>query len=103
METSWKHHKLDTSSSASFRSKNGRTMILFSRRHALAPQYWLRQVLPLLATVTASLSAPAFAADLAAPPPAFTCTGFDPGANGGADLPPGNPSYEAIGLPSVMS
>jgi outer membrane immunogenic protein len=101
METPWKHNKLDTSSSASSRSKKSRTMILFSRWRALAPQYWLRQVLPLLATVTASLSAPAFAADLAAPPSPFTWTGLYVGANGGAWFAPANPSYEAIGFPSA--
>jgi high affinity Mn2+ porin len=57
-------------------------------------------VLPLLAAVTASVSGSAFAADLAAPPPAFTWTGFYLGANAGGDLSPGNPAFQSQGFGS---
>jgi hypothetical protein len=53
------------------------------------------------AAVTASLPAPAFAADLTAAPPAFTWTGFCIGANAGAWFAPANPSYEATDIPSA--
>jgi high affinity Mn2+ porin len=75
-------------------------MILFSRRRALALQYWLRRVPPFLVAAAASLAAPAFAADLAAPPPAFTWTGFYLGANVGGVLSPGNPAFQSQGFGS---
>jgi len=59
-----------------------------------------RLVLPLLAAVTASISGSAFAADLAAPPPAFTWTGFYLGANAGGALSPGNPAFQSQGFGS---
>jgi opacity protein-like surface antigen len=66
---------------------------------------WLRQASPFLVAVAASLSAPAFAADLApgssASLPAFTWTGLYIGANAGAWFAPTNPSYEAIGFRST--
>jgi hypothetical protein len=69
----------------------------------------LWQASPFLVTVAASLSSPAFAADLApgtgpassASLSAFTRTGFYLGANAGAWFAPTNPSYEAIGFPSA--
>jgi Thiamine pyrophosphate enzyme, N-terminal TPP binding domain len=90
------------------RSKKG-GKILFTRRRALVSQYWLRQASPFLVAAAASLSAPAFAADLAsgteptssASLPTFTWTGLYLGANTGAWLAPTNPSYEAIGFPSA--
>ncbi|MGB6326972.1 MAG: carbohydrate porin [Methylocella sp.] len=59
-----------------------------------------RQVLPLLAAVTAIVSGSAFAADLTAPPPAFTWTGFYLGANAGGVLSPGNPAFQSQGFGS---
>ena len=50
--------------------------------------------------MTARLSAPAFAADLAAPPPAFIWTGFYLGANAGTVLSPGNPAFQSQGFGS---
>jgi high affinity Mn2+ porin len=66
------------------------------RRRAPPP----RHVLPLLAAVTASVSGSAFATDLAAPPPAFTWTGFYLGANAGGVLSPGNPAFQSQGFGS---
>src|SRR3984893_13498920 len=52
------------------------------------------------AGVSAGLPVPAFAADLAAPPPAFTWTGFYLGANAGGVLSPGNPAFQSQGFGS---
>jgi len=76
-------------------------MIFTSRQRALVSQYWLRWAPTYLVAAAASLSAPAFAADLAAPPPVFTWTGFYLGANAGAWFAPTNSSYGAIGFPSA--
>ncbi|MGA7383511.1 MAG: carbohydrate porin [Methylocella sp.] len=55
--------------------------------------------MPLLAAVTA-MSGPAYAADLAAPPPAFTWTGLYLGANAGAWFAPANPAFQSQGFGS---
>jgi opacity protein-like surface antigen len=74
---------------------------VFGRRDALASRKRLGRIFAAGAAATASLPLPAFAADLTAPPPAFTWTGLYLGANAGAWFAPANPSYEAIGFPSA--
>ncbi len=74
---------------------------VFVRRDTPTSRKRLGQIFAVGAAVTASLAAPAFAADLTAPPPSFTWTGFYLGANAGAWFAPANPSYEAIGFPSA--
>jgi outer membrane immunogenic protein len=64
------------------------------------PQYWARRASSFLVAAAASLPASAFAADLAAPPPAFTWTGFYLGANAGGVLSPGNPAFQSQGFGS---
>jgi high affinity Mn2+ porin len=105
MEKSWKHAETGYPFVS---QQKGRKMILFTRRRALVPQYWLRQASPFLVAAAASLSAPAFAADFApagntfsVPLPMFSWTGLYLGANAGAWIAPTNPSYEAIGFPST--
>lgn len=70
-------------------------------RDALSSRSRLGQVFAAGAAVIATLPVPAFAADLTAPPPAFTWTGLYIGANAGAWFAPANPSNEAIGFPSA--
>lgn len=48
----------------------------------------------------AAMPAPVYAADLAAPPPVFTWTGFYVGANTGGALTPGNPAFHSQGFGS---
>ena len=66
----------------------------------LVPQYWARRASSFLVAAAACLPAPAFAADLAVPPPAFTWTGFYLGANAGGVLSPGNPAFQSQGFGS---
>ena len=70
---------------------------VFVRRDAPASRKRVGRIFATGAAVTASLTAPAFAADLAAPPPALTWTGVYRGANASAWFAPASPRYDAIG------
>jgi hypothetical protein len=73
----------------------------FGRRDTSASHMRVGRIFAAGAAVIADLPAPAFAADLTAPPPAFTWTGLYIGANIGAWFAPANPSYEANGFRSA--
>lgn len=74
---------------------------VFGRRDTSAFRMRFGRICAAGAAAIANLPDPAFAADLTAPPPAFTWTGLYIGANMGARFAPANPSYEAIGFRSA--